>query len=270
MTTTGTQPTALQQTEPAGQAALQLTAVYAGYGRATVLRDVNATVARGSVVALLGSNGAGKTTLLRTASGLLKLSAGTVSIGGTDATRLPPNRRARHGLCLVPEGRGVFRSLTVRENLRLQIPSWNKSVSMDQVLELFPVLRTRLRQTAGTLSGGEQQMLAISRSYLASPAIVLLDEVSMGLAPKVVEQIFEALGRLAGAGTALLVVEQYITRALDMADRVILLERGRVTFSGTPDELQQDAILRGYFGADIGATAKGGQDEHGTVQGEPA
>jgi branched-chain amino acid transport system ATP-binding protein len=152
MTTTGTRPTALQQTEPAGQAALQLTAVYAGYGRATVLRDVNVTVARGSVVALLGSNGAGKTTLLRTASGLLKLSAGTVSIGGTDATRLPPNRRARHGLCLVPEGRGVFRSLTVRENLRLQIPSWNKSVSMDQVLELFPVLRTRLRQTAGTLS----------------------------------------------------------------------------------------------------------------------
>jgi len=264
MTTTGTQPAARQQAGPAKSAALELSGVHAGYGRATVLRDVSVTVARGAIVALLGPNGAGKTTLLRTASGLLKPTQGRVSIGGADATRLAPNKRARSGLCLIPEGRGVFRSLTVRENLRLQIPGWNRSASMDQVLEMFPVLRARLRQTAGTLSGGEQQMLAISRSYLASPAIVLLDEVSMGLAPKMVDLIFDALARLAAAGTSLLVVEQYVTRALDMADQVILLERGRVTFSGPPGELQQDAILHGYLGADIGAGR--GQEEQGAAE----
>jgi branched-chain amino acid transport system ATP-binding protein len=268
MTTIGTQPAARQQTGPAKSAALELRGIYAGYGRATVLRDVNVTVAQGSIVALLGPNGAGKTTLLRTACGLLKPTQGSVSVGGADATRLAPNKRARSGLCLVPEGRGVFRSLTVRENLRLQAPSWNRSASVDQVLEMFPVLGSRLRQTAGTLSGGEQQMLAISRSYLASPAVVLLDEVSMGLAPKMVDLIFDALARLAATGTALLVVEQYITRALDMADHAILLERGRVTFSGAAGELGHDAILRSYLGADIGTGAGGDSDQQGTAESE--
>jgi branched-chain amino acid transport system ATP-binding protein len=258
MSSTGTRQSTVQRAEPVTAAALELTGIYAGYGRATVLRDVSVSVARGSIVALLGPNGAGKTTLLRTASGLLKPSQGTVRVGGTDVTRLAPNRRARSGLCLIPEGRGIFRSLTVQENLRLQVPHWNKGAALDPVIEMFPVLRKRLTQTAGTLSGGEQQMLAIARSCLSSPTVVLLDEVSMGLAPKVVDSIFDALAQLASTGLSLLLVEQYITRALNMADRVVLLERGRVAFAGAPGELQEDAILRGYLGVDVAGNTGGG------------
>jgi branched-chain amino acid transport system ATP-binding protein len=226
---------------------LVLADVYAGYGRAEVLRGITVEVPRGAIVALLGPNGVGKTTLLRVACGLLKVTAGTVSINGTDVTRTSPAERAEAGLCLIPEGRGVFRSLTVRENLRLQVPPWAGDKQVDRALEVFPVLRKRLSQTAGTMSGGEQQMLALARAYLANPDVVLLDEVSMGLAPKIVDTVFDVLRRLADSGVSMLLVEQYVARALEMADRVVLLNKGHVVFNGAPSALGEDEVLGGYL-----------------------
>ena len=240
--------------------ALRLSSISAGYGRTAVLRDVSISVPQTEIVALLGPNGAGKTTLLRTASGLLRPTSGTIEIAGKDVTRASPAKRARAGLSLIPEGRGIWRNLTVRENLRLQVPPWLRNDSVAAAIEMFPILGDRLDQAAGTLSGGQQQMVALSRAYLAQPSVVLLDEVSMGLAPKVVDEIFEALRKLADAGVALLLVEQYVTRALAMADRVVLLDRGHVSFSGRPSELDEEAVLRGYLGvegtSDIGNTGR--------------
>jgi branched-chain amino acid transport system ATP-binding protein len=236
--------------------ALELVGVSAGYDRSTVLRDVDLTVPAGKIVALLGPNGAGKTTLLRTATGLIKPSTGQVRLAGADVTALAPNRRARAGLCLIPEGRGIFRSLSVQDNLRMQVPTWSSDQSTDRVLELFPVLRTRLSQIAGTMSGGQQQMLALARSYLAEPSVVLLDEVSMGLAPKVVDEIFDTIRNLAATGVALLLVEQYVNRALELADLVVLLNRGTVAFAGRSADLDSEEVLRGYLGVDVSGEAK--------------
>jgi branched-chain amino acid transport system ATP-binding protein len=234
--------------------ALQIESITAGYGRTTVLRDVSLDVPQGSIVALLGPNGAGKTTLLRTAVGLLRPSRGSIRVDGMDVTRTPPNRRSRAGLCLIPEGRGIFRALTVRENFRMDVPArvrYDKREDLERVLEIFPILRERMSQTAGTMSGGQQQMLALARSFLSHPKVVLLDEVSMGLAPRVVDEIFEAIGKIAAAGTALVLVEQYVTRALELADTVVLLDRGTVAFSGPADSLDESAVLRGYLGLDM-------------------
>jgi branched-chain amino acid transport system ATP-binding protein len=230
--------------------ALQLSAITGGYGRSTVLHDVSMSVPAGAVAALLGPNGAGKTTLLRIAAGLLRARRGAVRAGGADLTHRRPHERARAGVCLIPQGRGVFPRLTVRENLRLQVPPWRRGAPVDPALEAFPVLAERLGQTAGSLSGGEQQMLALARCYLAKPSVVLIDELSMGLAPRLVDQLFAGLLQLAGDGIALVLVEQYVNRALQMADWVHLLERGHVAFSGRPSELEGHAVLRGYLGAD--------------------
>ena len=230
-------------------AALELAGVSAGYDGLAVLRGVDLVVPAGSIVALLGPNGAGKTTLLRTASGVLKPTSGRVFVAGRDVTGRAPNKRARAGLCLIPEGRGIFRSLTVRDNLRMLVPPWRADKSVDRALDAFPMLRQRLGQVAGTLSGGQQQMLALARTYLADPQVILLDEVSMGLAPKVVDEIFETLHDLARSGVALLLVEQYINRALEMADWVVLLDRGHVVFSGSPAGLDQDLVMQRYLGA---------------------
>ena len=227
---------------------LELAGVTAGYGRTTVLRDVDLVVPEGTVVALLGPNGAGKTTLLRTAAGFMRPSKGLIRQGGQEVTRATPVQRSRGGLCLVPEGRGVFRSLTVKENLILQVPPWQKDTALDRAYDAFPILKERSGQVAGTMSGGQQQMLALARAYLSRPKLVLLDEVSMGLAPRIVEEIFESLRMLAKQGVALLLVEQYIHQALGMADHVFLLNRGTVTFSGAPSELDQDALAQGYLG----------------------
>jgi branched-chain amino acid transport system ATP-binding protein len=234
---------------PVGDAVLTLQSVSAGYGRTTVLRDVDLAVPAGKIVALLGPNGAGKTTLLRAASGLLSVSAGQVRLSGSDVTRQPPYRRAINGLCLVPEGRGIFPNLSVRENLLLQVPPTRKDVGYEPALEAFPILSERLAQRAGSMSGGQQQMLALSRCFLSDPSVVLLDEVSMGLAPRVIDEIFDALVKLSQNGVALLLVEQYVNRALGIADHVYLLGRGRITFSGPPSELDEAELIRRYVGA---------------------
>jgi len=236
--------------ESAGPA-LELRSVFAGYGGTPVLRDVSIVVGRGSVVALLGANGVGKSTLLRTASGLLTPIRGQVLIGGVDVTGEPPHRRVRRGLCLVPEGRGIFPTLTVAENLRMQLPPWSHDRgAIDRALEAFPDLGRRLHQVAGTMSGGQQQMLAVSRAWIARPKIVLLDEVSIGLAPTVVQEIYRVLAQLAEEGVALLIVEQYVNRALAIASHAYVLEKGEVTFSGPPSALDESALVGSYLGGD--------------------
>jgi branched-chain amino acid transport system ATP-binding protein len=227
---------------------LELRDITAGYGSHTVVRDVDLVVPDRSVVALLGPNGAGKTTLLRVASGLLSPSGGTILLDGVDATTWPGFRRAKAGVCHVPEGRGIFATLTVRDNIRLQAPPALDLGAVARVAASFPRLGQRLRQFAGTLSGGEQQMLALAHAYVADPSIVLLDEVSLGLAPLIVDEIYESLHQLAGAGKSLLLVEQYVGRALELADYVYVLKKGRVEFVGEPGQLRDGQLLGSYLG----------------------
>jgi branched-chain amino acid transport system ATP-binding protein len=226
----------------------ELRGVDAGYAGTTVLRHVDLLVPPASVVALLGANGAGKTTLLRVASGLLRPSAGEVIVDGVDLTGAAPHQLVAAGVCHIPEGRGIFRSLSVRENLVLYSDPARQAVSIDLAVEAFPSLGRRISHQAGQLSGGEQQMLALARAYIQQPRIVLLDEVSMGLAPVVVDEIFEFLERLAHQGVSLLLVEQYVTRALAAADWVYLLNRGEVVFAGEPSEVDGDAVFTQYVG----------------------
>jgi branched-chain amino acid transport system ATP-binding protein len=227
---------------------LTLDAVRAGYGDTTVLRDVNLRVPDGAVVALLGPNGAGKTTLLRVASGLLSPRAGRVLVDGADLTGQPSHRFAARGVCHIPEGRGVFPELTVRENLAVFAGRGDETGATHRAVDAFPRLGQRLGQLAGTMSGGEQQMLALARSYIAHPSLILLDEVSMGLAPLVVEEIFAFLTRVAAEGAALLLVEQYVTKALAVADYAYVLDRGTIAFAGEPGELDAHAVFESYLG----------------------
>ena len=222
--------------------------ITAGYGESTVLRGVSLEVPDGTVAALLGPNGAGKTTLMRVAAGLIRPRSGGLSLGGADITRSSPHDRVKRGLCHIPEGRGVFPSLTVRENLSLQSAPREQAESIDRAVAAFPRLGERLSQLAGTMSGGEQQMLALARAYIQSPRVVLLDEVSLGLAPKIVDEIFEFLAKLRDGGSSLVLVEQYVNRALALADRVYLLNRGEVVFSGSPDEVDEATLFEQYVG----------------------
>jgi branched-chain amino acid transport system ATP-binding protein len=228
-----------------------LDGIVAGYAETTVMRGVSLAVPDSSVVALLGPNGAGKTTLLRVASGLLRPTAGTMTFDGVDVTTDRPHQLAARGVCHVPEGRGVFPSLSVRENLSLQ--AGKGKGGLERAVDAFPRLGERLSQTAGTLSGGEQQMLALARSYIAEPKVMLLDEVSMGLAPKIVDEIFEFLGRVAHEGASLLLVEQYVTWALGLADYVYLLNRGQIAYRGEPSELEDEDVFARYLGTEVGA-----------------
>jgi branched-chain amino acid transport system ATP-binding protein len=231
----------------------ELRRITAGYGATTVLRDVSLAVPDGSVVALIGANGAGKTTLLRVASGLLAPTSGWLAIDGNAVADTAPHSLVRQGVCLIPEGRGIFRSLTVRENLALQARKGTEDEAIDRAVQAFPRLGERLGQAAGTMSGGEQQMLALARAYIQSPRVVLLDEVSMGLAPKVVDEIFTFLSGLAAAGTSLLLVEQYVTRALEVADYVYMLNKGQLAFAGEPAELAGTDVFAAYVGAAVGS-----------------
>jgi len=227
---------------------LELRNISAGYDTGLVLRNVDLVIPDNAVVALLGPNGSGKTTLLRVASGLLRPASGQILIDSEDVTGAPPFELNRRGVCHVPEGRGIFRALSVADNLRLQAGRISGRDAINRAVEAFPRLGERLKQNAATLSGGEQQMLALAHAYVSDPSVVLLDEVSMGLAPKIVDEIFVHIQKIAASGAALLLVEQYIPRALEVADYVCILNRGRVRFVGEPGEIGEEAVLKSYLG----------------------
>jgi branched-chain amino acid transport system ATP-binding protein len=228
---------------------LELAGITAGYGELTALRDIDLTVPGGSVVALLGPNGAGKSTLLSVASGLVRPRSGTVRLDGVDCTGSGPDRRARLGVCHVTEGRAVFGGLTVRDHLRIFAAAGEGAAATERVMDAFPRLGGRLDQPAGTMSGGEQQMLALARAYVSRAPVVLLDEVSLGLAPVLVDEIFDFLRRLASEGTTLLIVEQYVSKALALADLVYLLVRGRISYAGEATEFVDGDVFAQYLGA---------------------
>ncbi|MDQ1488280.1 MAG: branched-chain amino acid transport system ATP-binding protein [Actinomycetota bacterium] len=228
---------------------LELRNISAGYDAGTVLQDVSITVPDGAVVALLGPNGAGKTTTLKVASGMLGTRSGQILIDGEDVTNKAPYQLARRGLCHVPEGRGIFPSLSVTDNIRLQAPARNFKASLGNATAVFPRLGERAKQISRTMSGGEQQMLALAHAYVSDPQYILLDEVSMGLAPKIVEEIFEYLHDLAGQGKSMLLVEQYVGQALKLADYVYIMDRGTITFAGEPGEISEETIMNSYLGS---------------------
>jgi branched-chain amino acid transport system ATP-binding protein len=228
---------------------LEVEEVDARYGDFQALYGLSLHVGAGETVAIIGANGAGKTTLLRAVMGQVKVRSGTIRYDGTDLTGLPTYARVRRGMGLVPEGRRLFPSLSVEENLiiggyRARPGRW----TIAEVLTVFPLLRPLLRRGSSTLSGGEQQAVAIGRTLMSNPELVLLDEVSLGLAPVVVRSLYQALPRIAEGGTTVVVVEQDITLALNVADRVYCLLEGRVSLSGPPAHLTREAITTAYFG----------------------
>jgi branched-chain amino acid transport system ATP-binding protein len=232
---------------------LTLKSLQAGYGRVPVLKGVSLHVRAGEVVTLIGGNGAGKTTTLRAISGLLPPRKGTVEFDGQDLTRMPAERIVTLGLALVPEGRRVFASLSVTANLELGAYHRRDKGEVRRDLEAmrqrFPILRERSHQAAGTLSGGEQQILAIGRALMARPRLLMLDEPSMGLAPRMVTQVYEILAELKAGGTTILLVEQNARAALKVADRGYVLETGRIILDGTAAELREDPeVQRAYLG----------------------
>ncbi len=231
-----------------GPPALELRDVASGYGSTTILRDVSITVPAGEATALLGPNGAGKTTLLRTVSGLLPASKGSITLFADDVTRVSPHRRAERGLCHIPEGRGIFRSLSVRENLVMQSKRGDERDAVERAVDAFPILGERLNQAAGTLSGGQQQMLAIAAAYTRQPRLILVDEASLGLAPVVVDEIFRFLADVTARGTALLLVDQFVSRALALATTAYILRKGHVAYSGTATGLLDGDVFRQYVG----------------------
>jgi len=221
--------------------------VSASYGGLRALDDVSIAVPAGSLAAVLGPNGAGKSTLLRVLAGLHPPDSGRVRLRGVDVTGLPAHRIARDGLVLVPEGRSVFASLSVADNLRL---AGARGSRFEQVATAFPALVSKLRRTAGTLSGGEQQMLALARATASGADVLLFDEPSLGLAPRLVDEVFASIEALRSDGRTVVLVEQFVSRALALADVVYVLEKGRLAFAGEPGELDDHPVLaRAYLGA---------------------
>jgi branched-chain amino acid transport system ATP-binding protein len=229
--------------------ALEVRGVAGGYYGAEVVRGVSLRVPRGKVVALLGPNGAGKTTVLRLMSGVLRPKSGQVFLDGEDVTQLSPHARAHRGLCYIPEGRAIYPSLTVRDNVVLHAPRGEAQRYVDGAVDAFPVLGTRLESRAATLSGGQQQMLALVPAFVSNPKVVLVDEASFGLAPILVDVIFERLSELARRGTSTLVVEQYVKRALALADMAYILTQGEIKHSGPAQDLGEIDLLASYLGA---------------------
>ncbi|MCU1482999.1 MAG: branched-chain amino acid transporter ATPase [Subtercola sp.] len=234
--------------QPGKVAALELRNVNASYGTTEVLRDVSLTVPAGSATVLIGANGAGKSTTLRVASGLMKATSGDVLLHGEPVNDMGAHKRAVRGLCHVPEGRGVYRSLTVKDNLIMQAPKGTVDAGIEMATETFPILGKRLMQKAGTLSGGEQQMLALSAAYVRNPSLVLVDEPSLGLAPIIVDVVFDFLQKLRSTGISLLLVDQFAIRALGIADNAYVLRRGRIAYSGDAATLLQGDMFEQYIG----------------------
>ena len=226
---------------------LEVERLEAGYGALPVLRDVTLAVGEGEIVAVLGANGAGKTTLNRTLSGLLRPRAGEIRVDGKSIARAEPDTIVAAGLIHVPEGRRVFARHTVEENLLLgayRRGRERRPAGLARVYALFPRLAERRRQLAGSLSGGEQQMLAIGRGMMAEPRLMILDEPSLGLSPRLVDEMFDLVGSLAGSGTAILIVEQNVVRTLDLASRAYVLENGAIAMQGEAAALAHDPVLR--------------------------
>jgi len=233
---------------------LELRNLSAGYDDLIVLRNINLKVEKGEKIAVIGPNGAGKSTLLKSIVRSVDVKAGYVTYQGEDITSLSSHDRVRKGISLVPEGRKLFPKMTVLENL--QVASYSVGMNrqdcqkhLEEVFSLFPRLKERLSQKAGTLSGGEQQMVAIARGLMCNPQLLLLDEPSLGLAPKLIDEVYEVLEKLIEAGLTLLIVEQQVFRVLNLADRAYLLERGEITKEGVAQDLLKDPIVgKAYIG----------------------
>jgi branched-chain amino acid transport system ATP-binding protein len=232
---------------------LELKDAVLNYGKIQALHGISVEVAEGEVVSLIGANGAGKTSTMRALSGVRGLAAGSVVFNGEDVTKLRADQRLRKGLVLCPEGRGIFPGMTVTENLNMGAYTRKDKAAMDEdydrVFGLFPRLLERKKQVAGTMSGGEQQMLAIGRSLMSRPKLLMLDEPSMGLAPMLIQQIFDIITEISQQGTTILVVEQNAKQALSRSDRAYVLETGRIVKTGTGSELLDDPSVReAYLG----------------------
>jgi branched-chain amino acid transport system ATP-binding protein len=231
-------------------AILEARGVSAGYGTSLVLQDIQIAIHPGSVVGLMGRNGMGKTTLIRVLLGLLPVRSGTVLLDGADAAAVPPFKRAEAGVATVPEGRGIFASLSVRENLRLAARPggvWTE----ERVLSLFPRLAERIAQRGNHLSGGEQQMLAIGRALMTNPRLLILDEATEGLAPLIRDEIWHTIRLVRDAGVAILVVDKTVSAVLSLADQVVVLVKGSVVYSGAPADLQANpALMHQHLGVD--------------------
>jgi len=220
---------------------LELRGVRAAYDEVTVLHGVDIAVPAGQVTALLGPNGAGKTTTLKVAAGAHPVTAGRLVLGGRDLTGARTKDLARAGICLIPEGRGIFPNLSIRDNLKMMTFTGRPHAEIEELAYgRFPVLGANRARAAGTLSGGEQQMLALARGLATDPAVLLIDELSMGLAPVIVEKLFEQVTRIAAQGTGVLVVEQFATAALAIASQAAVLVRGRIARTGTPDDVRAE------------------------------
>lgn len=230
---------------------LEVRNISVSYGAISALTDVSLEVGEGEIVSIIGANGAGKSTMLRTISGLLKPDSGDILLEGQKVTGLPPHRIAAMGISHVPEGRGVFHNLTVMENIDLATSARNSKdnlyADLERIFQLFPRLAERKKQLAGTLSGGEQQMLAMGRGLIMQGKVILLDEPSMGLAPNLVEMIFQIIAQLNRDGATILLVEQNAHKAVKIAHRVYALKTGSIAFSGPPDHRDLESILHSTY-----------------------
>jgi len=236
----------------AAEPLLRVRGLTAGFAAGPVLFGIDLDVAPGELIALVGANGAGKSTLLGTLSGLVRASAGTVAFAGREITNLRPEVVVRAGVAHVPQGRRLFDTMSVEKNLRLGAYArrdGNIDAELQNVLEYFPALKDKLNREAGTLSGGEQQMVAIGRGLMARPKLLMVDELSLGLAPKIVDRLIDVIKEINAAGTALLLVEQDVLVALDVAQRAYVLENGRIVLSGAAAEVRDDPNIRkAYLG----------------------
>ena len=231
---------------------LEVNDLHVFYGRIEAIKGISFTVGEGEVVTLIGANGAGKTTTLRTLSGVRSVAQGSVTFDGQDITTMPPHERVKLGICQAPEGRGIFPGMTVLENLEMgtytrKSKDAKQAEELEHVFDLFPRLKERISQHGGTLSGGEQQMLAIGRALMSRPRLLLLDEPSMGLAPMLIAQIFEIIKKINEDGVSVLLVEQNATQALRTAHRAYVLETGYCVKSGTGAELLHDPAVRAAY-----------------------
>ncbi|MEM9221163.1 MAG: ABC transporter ATP-binding protein [Pseudomonadota bacterium] len=228
---------------------LSLQTLNAHYGDFQALYNVDMTLSEGEVIAIIGANGAGKTTLMRSISGLLKNDAAAILYRGTPIGALRADEVAQIGIALVPEGRQLFPSLSVEENLRLGSTVARKGPwSLDSVFQLFPILKDRRSQASTSLSGGQQQMVAIGRALMANPDLILFDEISLGLAPVIIKSIYDALPGIVSEGMTAMIVEQDITKALSVSSRVFCLQEGRISLEGNTEDVSREAITKAYFG----------------------